>query len=360
VNLEFHWRMLQGGERLGVTRLAQMTLDEAALPDLAAQTAFCRSAVAAGISSLLVDLSYAKPDPMLLAAALAVRVPAVRLMVAVRSGLLSPTLFTQQVNTFSQLSARRICLNVVAGYSPEEQGYYGDFLSHDERYARTEEFLEICNRIWDGGAVTFHGRYMEVNEARIATPFADGGGKRPEIFVGGNSDSARDLAISQGSCWMRIADSLDAVRTSVGPVVASGKQVGLRLSIICATTRQEALRQAGELVQGVKQNGESASAEHSFVRNTDSRSIRQAWHMAAQEWLSPILWTGAVRTHGAPAIALVGDPDEVAAALIEYGDVGVSQFILSGWPKEESMLFFGREVIPRVRQIEAQRLRTDE
>jgi len=351
--------MLQGGEHLGVTRLAQMTLDEAALPDLPAQTAFCQSAAAAGISSLLVDLSYAKPDPMLLAATLAMRVPDIRLMVAVRSGLLSPTLFAQQVNTFSQLTAQRICLNVVAGYSPEEQGYYGDFLSHDERYARTEEFLEICNRLWDLTPVTLRGRYMEVSEARIATPFADSAGKRPEIFIGGNSDSARDLAIRQGSCWMQIADSLETVRASIGPVLAVGKEVGLRLSIICAATRQEALRQATELVAGVKQNGESAVAEHSFVRKSDSQSIGEAWSMAAQVWLSPTLWTGAVRTHGAPAIALVGDPGEVAAALVEYGEIGISQFILSGWPKEESMVFFGKEVIPRVREMETQLSRED-
>ena len=59
-----------------------------------------------------------------------------------------------------------------------------------------------------------------------------------------------------------------------------------------------------------------------------------------------------MKSHGAPAIALVGDPDEVSSALIAYGSQGVSQFILSGWPKEESMIFFGEEVIPRVREKE--------
>jgi alkanesulfonate monooxygenase len=185
MSLQFHWRLLQGGERLGATtRLAQTTIDEAALPDLPQQAAFCRNAVAAGLSSLLVDFSYAKPDPMLLAAALAVRVPDIRLMVAIRSGVLSPTLFVQQVNTLSQLSGQRVCLNVVAGYSPEEQGYYGDFLPHDERYERTEEFLEICNRLWDGNAVTLQGTYFRVEEAKIATTFSSDAGQRPEIFIG--------------------------------------------------------------------------------------------------------------------------------------------------------------------------------
>jgi alkanesulfonate monooxygenase len=266
--------------------------------------------------------------------------------------VLSPALFVQQVNTLSQLSGQRVCLNVVAGYSPEEQGYYGDFLPHDERYARTEEFLEICNRLWDGNAVTLQGRYFRVEEAKIATTFSNEAGHRPEIFIGGNSDPARDLAIRQGCCWMRMADTPAAVQESIAPVLAAEKQAGLRLSVICAPTRDEALRQAEELVAGVTQASDPAAAEKKFVGATDSQSIHQAWQAAEREWLTPVLWTGAIRTHGAPSIALVGDPDQVADALIEYGETGVSQFILSGWPKEESMVLFGREVIPRVRQKE--------
>lgn len=353
MNLQFHWRLLQGGERFGATtRLAQTTIDEAALPDLPGQTAFCRNAVEAKLSSLLVDFGYAKPDPMLLAAALAVRVPGIRLMVAIRSSLLSPALFVQQLNTLSQLSGQRVCVNVVAGYSPEEQGFYGDFLPHDERYARTEEFLRICNCLWDGDAVTLQGKYFRVEEAKIATTFSNEAGQRPEIFIGGNSDPARDLAIHQGSCWMRMADTPAVIRESVAPVLAAGKQAGLRLSIICAPTRDEAIRQAEQLVAEVIKAGDPVAAEKKFVGATDSQSIHQAWQAADREWLTPVLWTGAIRTHGAPAIALVGDADQVADALIEYGEAGVSQFILSGWPKEESMVFFGREVIPRVRQRE--------
>src|SRR5215469_4498295 len=124
MRLKFHWRLMQGGERFGHTRLTQTTMPEAALPELTAQTEFCHDAVASGISSLLIDIGYAKPDPMLLATALATLCGNIRFMVAARSGLLSPALFVQQVNTLSQISGGRVCLNIVAGYSPEEQRYY--------------------------------------------------------------------------------------------------------------------------------------------------------------------------------------------------------------------------------------------
>ena len=103
-----------------------------------------------GIDSLLTDFGWSKPDPILLAAALGLRTSRVGFIVAYRLGLMCPTTFVQQINTLSHLIDGRVSINVVAGHSPEEQGYYGDFLPHDERYARTEEFLAACNRFWSG------------------------------------------------------------------------------------------------------------------------------------------------------------------------------------------------------------------
>src|SRR5271168_5169297 len=90
--LRFHWRLLQRGERSGATRASQSDSPEAGLPDLSAQVNFCRRAEESGIDSLLTDISFAKPDPMMLATALGVKTSSVTFMVAIRSGLISPTL----------------------------------------------------------------------------------------------------------------------------------------------------------------------------------------------------------------------------------------------------------------------------
>ena len=93
--------------------------------------------------------------------------------------------------------------------------------------------------------------------------------------------------------------------------------------------------------------------EREFVRASDSQSINAAFRLAENEWLTPCLWTGAVRAFGAPALALVGTPAEVASSIMEYKEVGVTQFIFSGWPKLEEMVRFGSEVIPLVRKMES-------
>ena len=137
MSLKFHWRLPHGGETLGDTR-AGFNRASLGLPDLEAQIAFCHQAEQCGIDSLLTDFGYAKPDPILLATALGLATEKIKFIVAYRSGLLSPATFVQQLNTLSALIQGRFSLNIVAGYSPQEQRAYGDFLAHDERYDRTD------------------------------------------------------------------------------------------------------------------------------------------------------------------------------------------------------------------------------
>ncbi len=204
--LRFHWRLPFGGETSGWARAAQEDLAAIGLPDLDAQIHFCHQAEESGIDSLLTDFGFAKPDPILLAAALGMATEKINFIVAYRSGLLSPTTFVQQLNTLSALIGGRFSLNIVAGYSPQEQRSYGDFLSHDERYERTDEFLSVCHAFWQrNGAVNFAGKYYRIENGKLSTPFVSSERATPEIFIAGSSPPAQKLALRQGTCWMRLA-----------------------------------------------------------------------------------------------------------------------------------------------------------
>jgi alkanesulfonate monooxygenase len=353
--LRFHWRLLQGGEIRGVTTRATGASQRATgLPDLEHQIEFCRQAEESGITGLLTDIGAAKPDPILLAAALGLATERIEFIVAYRSGLTSPTTFVQQLNTLSTLVNGRLSLNIVAGHSPVEQRFYGDYLSHRERYARTEEFLTICRAFWQNdGPVNFSGNYYRIEGGKLNTPFSSPHRSYPELFIAGGSDDARNLAISQGTLWMRLADTPENLKVSVAPVLAAEKEVGLRMSIIARASREEALQAAYRLVAGLNPSVRDGEEEKRFMLKSDSVSICETYALAENEWLNPWLWTGAVRTHGAPAVALVGSYEEVAQALIDYARVGVTQFILSGWPKLDEMILFGKEVLPCVRKLEA-------
>jgi alkanesulfonate monooxygenase len=124
------------------------------------------------------------------------------------------------------------------------------------------------------------------------------------------------------------------------------------MSVIARRTRTEAVRAAHDLVAPFGQDAPERAVEGSFIQGSDSTSMRDLYRRAEQGWLAPTLWAGAVRTHGPAAVALVGSAEEVAGAILEYRRAGVSQFILSGWPKVESMEFFGTQVLPIVRRLE--------
>lgn len=353
MNLRFHWRLPQGGEKPGASRAYQASLAETGLPDLEAQIDFCRVAEECGIDSLLTDFGWSKPDPILLAAALGLATSKIKFIIAYRSGLLSPTTFVQQLNTLSALINGRFSLNIVAGHSPEEQRYYGDFLSHDERYERTEEFLAVCHAFWErGGDVNFDGKYYRVEKGRLNTPFISSDRAFPELYIAGSSEPARRMAISQGSCWMQLADVPERLRPRILPVLERGKEVGVRCSIIARPTREGAIRAAYSLVESVDANFKDRDKEKDFANKSDSVGISSAYKIAETEWLTSYLWTGAIRSHGAGTIALVGSSDEIASAIMEYKKIGVSQFIISGWPKLDEMKFFGKEVLPLVREKE--------
>lgn len=151
-----------------------------------------------------------------------------------------------------------------------------------------------------------------------------------------------------------MADAPEKIGAKTGGVLRAGKSVGVRLSIVGRPTRSESLAAARELAARAGEKFDDGGVEKSFVSRTDAVGLRQTYALAEREWLTPYLWTGLVRTHGAPAVALVGSPDEIADGLMEFKAAGVTQFIISGWPKLDEMLFFGREILPRVREREAE------
>lgn len=353
--LRFHWRLPYAGESTGMAMADQAAAAAIGLPAPKAQIEFCRHAEECGIDSLLVDFGFAKPDPMLLAAILGQGARKIKFILAYRSGLFSPAMFVQQLNTLSALIDGRLLLNIVAGYSPEEQRGYGDFLSHDERYERTEEFLAACRAFWNGAIeVNFSGKHYRVEKGKLKTPFVSPDRSFPEIIIGGGSSQAQKLAVREGTCWMQLADAPERIRPGVSAVVASGVEAGLRLCMISRPTHQGAVEAARALIGG-EHRARKSDGQSAFIQKTDSVSFKAAYQLGDDEWLTPTLWTGAVRVQGPTAISLVGSPAEIADAIMEYKDIGISQFILSGWPKLTEMTFFGRDVLPRIRQREAER-----
>ena len=337
-------------------------------PDLVGWTHFAQRAEAAGIEQVLISFSRYEPDPFLVACALGQAVEKLKFIIAYRSGLMQPTTFVQQMNTASALVQGRVAFNIVAGSSSEEQHGYGDFLSHDERYARAEEFLAVCNAFWCGDSdVEFTGKHYQVEHGKIATPFVAGdrvgaygvsvaasgasvaastpsAHARPEIYVSGHSPRSEELAYSQGTCWLRVAEAPEKLAPIVARARERGVGVCLRLCLVCRPTRAEAIEVAESLLPVDRH-------ESTTTLKDDSQMYREGKSMKSDEhWLTDSLWTGLVPHYGPVWTTLLGTPREIANALLEYERIGVTEFIISGWPELDTVEIFGREVLPLVRK----------
>lgn len=348
----------KGGEMTNQETARVLTTNEnsfAGKPDMANWIAFAQQAEAAGIESVLLSFGNYEPDTILTACALGCATKKLKFIVAYRMGLMQPTLFVQQINSLSNLIDGRFSLNIIAGSSPAEQRGYGDFLDHDQRYARADEFLHICHEFWAGRTpVNFEGKYCTLEGGKLHTPFQAQDRNLPEIYVSGHSTGAENLARSRGSVWLRLIDTPEKLQPMVERNRAFGIEVALRLCVICRPTKEEAIQAA----EALKEDAATTKQVRSFIKQSDSSFLKDALKMSEQdEWLSPVLWAGLVPSYGPSVVALVGTPEEIAQAFLDYKNIGINQFIIAGWPKLEEMNVFGREVIPLVRKAELTHLK---
>ena len=324
---------------------SMQTTSPAPLPDIAGWTYFARQAEEAGIDSVLISFSRYEPDPFIVACALGQAVKKLKFIIAYRSGLMQPTTFVQQMNTVSALIEGRVSFNIVAGSSSEEQHGYGDFLLHDERYERAEEFLAVCNAFWrTNGDVDFAGKHYRVEQGKLATPFVSPERKSPEIYVSGHSEPSEQLAYSQGTCWLRVADDPAKLAPVVARARARGIGVCLRLCLLCRPTREEAIAIARSLLP-------EDSKESTTTLKDDSQMYKEGGTLGnGSHWLNRSLWTGLVPHYGPVWTMLLGSPPELAEMFLEYERIGVTEFIMSGWPEVDTVNVFGRDVLPLLKR----------
>jgi alkanesulfonate monooxygenase len=280
-------------------------------------------------------------DPWIVAAALIPLTRRMRFLVAIRPGLMSPTISARMVATFDRYSDGRLLLNVVTGGDPVELAGDGLHLKHEDRYALTDEFLSIFRRVLAGEAVDHAGKYLDVHDAKL---YRSGVQKPyPEIWFGGSSAAGHQVAAEHVDVYLSWGEPPADVASKLAEVkalaAARGRTLrfGLRIHVIVRETEAEARAAADDLVRYVTDES-IAAAQKSFARFDSVGQRRMAeLHGGRRESLeiSPNLWAGVGLVRGGAGTALVGDPETVAARLQEYASLGIDTFILSGYPHLE-------------------------
>ena len=305
-----------------------------------------------GYYGVLIPTGRSCEDSWVVASALVPLTERLRYLVAIRPGIISPTVSARMAATLDRLSAGRLLINVVTGGDPDENRGDGLHLSHSERYEASGEFLHIWRRVLQGEAVDYDGKHLQVQNAKALYPPVQK--PYPPLYFGGSSDAAHDLAAEQVDVYLTWGEPPAAVAEKIADVRARaakhGRTVkfGIRLHVIVRETAEQAWQAADKLIANISDET-IAAAQQSFSRfDSEGQRRMAALHGGRRDQLEiyPNLWAGVGLVRGGAGTALVGDPQQVAGLIKEYADLGIESFIFSGYPHLEEAYRFAELVFP--------------
>lgn len=355
-DLTFHWflptnggdgrNIVGGGHGAAIEAGGQRPISVDYLGQIA------RSAEQLGFEAALTPAGAWCEDAWISTAMISAVSKKLKFLVAFRPGLTAPFYAAQSAVTFQNMSGGRLLLNVVTGGEDREQRVYGDYLDKDSRYERTAEFLDIVNRLWSGEKVTYEGKHLKLDEAELnSLPTI-----RPDIYFGGSSPIALEVAAEHVDVYLTWGEPPEAVAEKVKKVQEHAKRFGrtlrfgIRLHTIARETSEAAWAEANRLIENI--SDEQIQRVQEKLKGSQSEGQRRMLELNAgsKDGLEvyPNLWAGVGLIRGGAGTAMVGSHTEIADLIEKYAEVGISEFVLSGYPHLEEAYHFGEGVLPEL------------
>jgi alkanesulfonate monooxygenase len=335
--------------------------------DKAYITRFAQAHEAAGFDRLLVGYWSDQPDGFLVTALAGQATSKINFLLAHRPGFVSPTLAARKLATLEHLLDGRLAVHIISGGNDAEQRKDGDYLGHDQRYARTDEFLQVVRDVWTRDKpFDFAGNYYQAEQAFSSIKPQ----QQPHIpvYFGGSSQAAWQVAGKHADVFALWGESLEQTRETIRAVRAEaakhGRTIEFSVSLrpILGDTEEAAWAKAESILQTAKTRIEQAGQV--LKQKPESVGAKRLMQTVAQgERVDKRLWTGIAKLVGGGhnSTALVGTPEQVADALLDYYDLGVSTFLIRGFDPVNDAVEYGRELLPltrtKVQAREAQRQR---
>jgi alkanesulfonate monooxygenase len=329
---------------------------------------FARAHENSDFDRVLVGYSSGSPDGTQVAAHAAAHTDRLGFLVAHRPGFVFPTVAARTFATLDQFTQGRVALHTISGAADAEQRRDGDHLSKQDRYERSGEFLRVLKQAWTSDEPFSHqGRFYRFEDfVSGVRPYQQ---PRIPIYFGGSSDAAYRVGAAEADVFALFAQPLDQIRVEVAKVHAAAETAGRteppRISVsfrpILGATEDLAWKRAYDILDRTKAAVSARVASHEWRPATGSPpsvgSQRQLEAAARGERHDRALWTplAAATGAGGNSTALVGTPETVAQALLDYVDLGVSTLLIRGYDPYDDAIDYGRELIPRVREGVAQR-----
>ena len=275
-----------------------------------------------------------------------------RVIAAFHPGMWHPGVLAKWLITADHLSGGRAAVNIVSGWLKDEFVNFGlEWLEHDERYVRTEEFIRALRGLLTEDGYTQDGKYYSIDGFTLNPKPVDVPGRpHPEIFFGGNSTAAQATAGRVADWYFSNGRTLEGYEENVAGVLASAAEAGrsprfgLNGFVIARESRQEAENTLREIVAKAHRpavEGFRQSVQEAGASTKDGKGM---WADSSFEDL--VQYNDGFKTR------LIGTPEEIADRIIEYKKVGVNLLLTCYLHFQEEVAAFGRDVMPIVREKE--------
>lgn len=315
-----------------------------------------------GFDSVLVPTGSYCEDPWVVASALLARTNTLRFLVALHPRTTTPALTAHQAATVQRLSGGRLALNVVTGEPGAEARRHGDDGDKAAQYRRTNEFLSVVRALGAGETVDFIGEHYSVEGATLAGARRPAPESAPEIWFGGSSEHALPVAGAHADVYLswlepldQLAEKIDRVRAAA-VVFGREPRFGVRAWVLARETDEDAFAAANAHLDGLDDQRLAATRPLLLARESVGQQRGQALlehadpRDPASLVIAPNLWGGFGLLAGGPALGFIGGYAALADRFEEYAALGVTEFILSGFPNLEESRWVGEGVLPELRR----------
>ncbi|MER9505741.1 dimethylsulfone monooxygenase SfnG [Mesorhizobium sp. M0579] len=274
-----------------------------------------------------------------------------KVIAAVLPGPWNPALAAKQIATINHLINGRVAVNVVSGWFRGEFAAIGEmWLDHDERYRRSEEFIRALRGIWTEDNFTLKGDFYRFTNYSMKPKPID---PQPEIFQGGSSRAARDMASRVSDWYFTNGNTPEEIRKQVDDIQAKAKanghkvKIGVNAFAIARETEAEARAVLDEIV--AKANPEAVQGFADQVKNAGKASPEGEGNWAKSSLEDLVQYNDGFRSN------LIGTPEQIAERILKLKDAGADLILLGFLHFQEEVEFFGKRIIPLVRELEAAR-----
>ena len=306
-----------------------------------------------GYSNVLCPSSYqVGQDTLSFVSAMAPLTKQINFLAAIRCGEIHPPMLARTIATLDHILKGRFTINIISSDLP------GMKLESSQRYLRSREVIQILKQSWTQDIIDFKGKFYNINlPSAPVKPYQQNGG--PLLYFGGYSPDGVDLCAEYCDVYLMWPDTEENIMELINNMKQKASlfertvQFGLRVHVIVRETEKQAIEDAEKLIS--KLDLELGKEIKNRAQDSKSLGVSRQSNLRDKSnkdyFAEPHLWTGIGLARSGCGAAIVGDPDQVYNKMKRYMDMGISSFILSGYPHEKECKLFAKYVLPKFKTI---------